>query len=103
MKRFYTLAAATLIAAPVAFAQAPDTTLRLSTITSPVSIARVDTVTGQAGDGSWGVFLPPPGGLAGTMVLVDDGLGGRLACTPAEIANGPDIAGNIAVISRGTC
>jgi hypothetical protein len=103
MKRFYALVAVFLFAASAAFAQNPDTTSRIFSVTAPPALVRTDTVTGQAGDGSWGVFWPPPAGLPGNLVLVDDGLGGREACTPDAIANGPAIAGNIAVISRGTC
>jgi hypothetical protein len=35
------------------------------------------------------------------IVLVDDGFGGNLGCTAPS--NGPDIAGNIALIERGDC
>jgi hypothetical protein len=101
MKRFYSVICAALLVLPgLADAQDRDSLLRLIEITAPAGAAGVDT--SGANDTPWGT-QPPFGGITGNLVYVDDGLGGREACTPDAIANGPDIAGNIAVVARGTC
>jgi hypothetical protein len=96
------LAAGMSVVGPVS-AQGPDTTLRVFDVLAPAHLVRTDTVTGQSCDGSWGVCFPPTQGLCGRLILVDDGLGGREACTPESIANASDVAGNVAVIARGNC
>src|SRR5687768_13986390 len=90
-----------VVAVPGAWAQVPDTTWRVSEITAPPALARLDTVTGQSCDGVWPVCMPPPEGVAAGMVLVDDEMGGHEACWP--LVNPSEIAGNIAVIARGVC
>jgi len=101
MKRFYTLLSVMLFAVPgLASAQDRDSTLRIIEVTAPPASAASDTSGANTPD--WGT-QPPDGGLTADLVYVDDGLGGREACTPDAISNGAEIAGNIAVIARGTC
>ena len=67
------------------------------TINSPGSIAG----TYAAGPAQFGPALTPAG-LTGNVVLADDGVApGSDACTP--LTNAGAIAGNIAILDRGTC
>lgn len=73
------------------------TPVPLLTINSPVTIAG----DYAAGGASFGPPLSNPG-ITGGVVLADDGAGvGSDACTP--LVNGGAIAGNIALVDRGTC
>jgi hypothetical protein len=105
MKRFYALALTALFLAPTASAQLPeqlDSIGRWFTVLAPAEVAGPpDSANGQASGWGGSIFFPSPQGLTGTLVYADDGFGGREGCE--EFANAGDIAGNIAVISRGTC
>ena len=65
-------------------------------INSPANLAGAQEV-GTAEFGS----PAPVTGITGNLVLVDDGTGITDACE--AIANGAEVAGNIALIDRGTC
>jgi len=65
-------------------------------VTSPSAIAGNYDV----GAAAFGPPLSSPG-VSGAVVLSDDGAGGTTACTP--LANAGAIAGNIALVDRGTC
>lgn len=74
-----------------------ETTPPVLVVNSPASIAG----TYAAGAASFGPPVPPAG-LTGNVVLGDDGVGaGNDACTP--LVNGAAVAGNIALVDRGTC
>ncbi|MBP6016607.1 MAG: M4 family metallopeptidase [Candidatus Promineofilum sp.] len=66
-------------------------------VNSPGAIAG----TYAAASASFGPPVPPAG-LTGNVVLGDDGVGvGSDACTP--LVNGAAVAGNLALVDRGTC
>ena len=65
-------------------------------VTSPAGIAGNYDV----GAAAFGPPLSSPG-VSGNVVLADDGAGGTSACT--ALANAGAIAGNIALVDRGTC
>lgn len=72
-----------------------------------IPVVRVNSPAGIAGDyaaqpASFGLPLDPPPGDTGNIVLFDDGTGSdpNDAC---EAVVDPDVAGNIALINRGTC
>lgn len=74
-----------------------ETTPPVLVVNSPASIAG----TYAAGAASFGPPVPAAG-LTGNVVLGDDGVGaGNDACTP--LVNGAAVAGNIALVDRGTC
>jgi hypothetical protein len=91
------LAAAALAATP-ARAQVRNDSFRVFTVHSPPEIARVDTIYGQA---QWWGGQPPDDGLTARLVLVRDSSGSDEGCSP--LANAADIAGQLALIRRGTC
>lgn len=77
-----------------------------TTHTTPVPVLTVNSPLSIAGDYAAGSasFGPPltAGGLTGNVVLGDDGVGATSdACT--ALVNGAAIAGNIALVDRGTC
>ncbi|MEM9294005.1 MAG: PA domain-containing protein [Acidobacteriota bacterium] len=81
------------------FAQAPNFlgAAPILEVVSPASIA--GTYEGQ--DAAYGAPLTTAG-VTGTVVVVDDGVGtGSDGCEP--IANAAEVAGNIALIDRGSC
>jgi PA domain-containing protein len=83
------------VTAAVPTTLAPGTPL-LSVI-APPSIAG----SYQVGAASFGPPLSSPG-LSGTVVLANDGVGATTdACTP--LVNAAQVAGNIALVDRGTC
>jgi hypothetical protein len=92
-----------LALATPAVGQVPDSVWRVSQVTAPEDLVRLDTVSGQFCDGSWSVCQPPPEGLSGQLVLVDDVGLGEDACRPENITNGPALNGQVAVIERGGC
>lgn len=77
-----------------------------SIYTTPVPLLTINRPASIAGDYAAGAasFGPPLSnpGLTGNVVLADDGAGvGSDACT--ALVNGAAIAGNIALVDRGTC
>jgi Zn-dependent metalloprotease len=77
-----------------------------STHTTPVPVLTINSPASIAGDYAAGAasFGPPLSnpGLTGNVVLGDDGTAPTSdACTP--LVNGGAIAGNIALVDRGTC
>ena len=96
MNRLYALLAAALMVMPaIASAQTVQDSFRVFTVLAPPDLVRVDTTTGNY---LWSTN-PPPGGIQANLVLTDDGFGDNHGCAP--IANTTEVAGNIAVMSRG--
>jgi hypothetical protein len=78
-----------------AWRKAPGTPLL--TVNSPPAIAGIY----QVGTASFGPPLASPG-ITGNVVLATDGVGTTTDACEA-LTNGPAIAGNIALVDRGTC
>ena len=77
-----------------------------STLSPPRPLLRVNSPASIAGDYAAGSAAFGPAltttGVTGTVVLGDDGAGvGSDACTP--LVNGAAVAGNIALVDRGSC
>lgn len=83
-----------------------STTTHAGQFLGPKPIVHVDAPAGIAGDEQFGTATFGPAlsspGVSGTVVLVNDGSGTTSdACEP--LVNGGALAGNIALIDRGTC